>query len=125
MVLSRGCTVRVADLEEQLEARANPEVLGRAVLVDGDEAAERVGDVGVDPRAAVQQQAPDEALDKYDTAKIRSGRTGAVCDIVGTGSDPLKTVNCSTPVRATTAATRPNTPMGANFMTRSVIFIMT
>ncbi len=45
-----------------------------------------------------------EALDKYDTAKIRSGRTGAVCDIVGTGSDPLKTVNCSTPAALIAAA---------------------
>lgn len=38
-----------------------------------------------------------EALDRYDTAKIHTNRSGAVCDIVGTGSDPLKTVNCSTP----------------------------
>ncbi len=38
-----------------------------------------------------------DALDRYDTAKIRAGLQGAVCDIVGTGSDPLKTINCSTP----------------------------
>ncbi len=38
-----------------------------------------------------------DALDRYDTAKIRAGLQGTVCDIVGTGSDPLKTVNCSTP----------------------------
>jgi anthranilate phosphoribosyltransferase len=37
------------------------------------------------------------ALDRSDTAKIRAGIQGTVCDIVGTGSDPLKTVNCSTP----------------------------
>jgi anthranilate phosphoribosyltransferase len=45
-----------------------------------------------------------EALDTYDTAKIQSGLTGAVCDIVGTGSDPLKTVNCSTPAALIAAA---------------------
>ena len=38
-----------------------------------------------------------DALDRYDTAKIRPNISGPVCDIVGTGSDPLKTVNCSTP----------------------------
>lgn len=38
-----------------------------------------------------------EAIDLYDTAKISSGRHLEVCDIVGTGSDQLKTVNCSTP----------------------------
>ena len=38
-----------------------------------------------------------DALDRYDTAKIRARLQGTVCDIVGTGSDPLKTVNCSTP----------------------------
>lgn len=38
-----------------------------------------------------------DALDRYDTAKIRTALVGPVCDIVGTGSDPLKTVNCSTP----------------------------
>ncbi|OQY53725.1 MAG: anthranilate phosphoribosyltransferase [Desulfobacteraceae bacterium 4572_88] len=38
-----------------------------------------------------------DALDRYDTAKIRTRVEGAVCDIVGTGSDPVKTVNCSTP----------------------------
>jgi anthranilate phosphoribosyltransferase len=38
-----------------------------------------------------------DALDKYDTAKIAPSLGGAVCDIVGTGSDSLKTINCSTP----------------------------
>lgn len=38
-----------------------------------------------------------QALDQYDTAKIHTNRPGTVCDIVGTGSDQLKTVNCSTP----------------------------
>lgn len=38
-----------------------------------------------------------DALDRYDTAKIRAELQGTVCDIVGTGSDPLKTINCSTP----------------------------
>lgn len=38
-----------------------------------------------------------DALDQYDTAKIEFSTKGAVCDIVGTGSDSLKTINCSTP----------------------------
>ncbi len=38
-----------------------------------------------------------DALDQYDTKKIDVNIEGFVCDIVGTGSDPLKTVNCSTP----------------------------
>ncbi len=38
-----------------------------------------------------------DALDRYDTAKIQCRLPGPVCDIVGTGSDPLKTINCSTP----------------------------
>ncbi len=38
-----------------------------------------------------------DALDRYDTAKINAAVDGPICDIVGTGSDPLKTVNCSTP----------------------------
>src|SRR5512137_2272356 len=38
-----------------------------------------------------------DALDRYDTAKIDARLAGPVCDIVGTGSDALKTVNCSTP----------------------------
>lgn len=38
-----------------------------------------------------------DALDRYDTAKIKPRLNGPVCDIVGTGSDPIKTVNCSTP----------------------------
>ena len=45
-----------------------------------------------------------DALDRYDTAKIKTVRTGAICDIVGTGSDALKTVNCSTPAAAIAAA---------------------
>ena len=38
-----------------------------------------------------------DALDRYDTAKIQTDLPGPICDIVGTGSDPLKTINCSTP----------------------------
>lgn len=38
-----------------------------------------------------------DALNQYDTEKISVNISGPVCDIVGTGSDPLKTVNCSTP----------------------------
>jgi len=38
-----------------------------------------------------------DALDRYDTAKIHTHISGPICDIVGTGSDPLKTINCSTP----------------------------
>jgi anthranilate phosphoribosyltransferase len=45
-----------------------------------------------------------DALDRYDTAKIRTHLTGPVCDIVGTGSDPLKTINCSTPAALIAAA---------------------
>lgn len=45
-----------------------------------------------------------DALDRYDTAKIQCGIEGAVCDIVGTGSDALKTINCSTPAALIAAA---------------------
>ncbi|GLI33422.1 anthranilate phosphoribosyltransferase [Desulforhabdus amnigena] len=45
-----------------------------------------------------------DALDLYDTEKIHTQLTGPVCDIVGTGSDPLKTVNCSTPAALIAAA---------------------
>ncbi len=38
-----------------------------------------------------------DALDRFDTEKINTSLNGAVADIVGTGSDFLKTVNCSTP----------------------------
>ena len=38
-----------------------------------------------------------DALDRYDTAKVHTHLSGPICDIVGTGSDPLKTINCSTP----------------------------
>ncbi len=38
-----------------------------------------------------------DALDQYDTAKVKTSVSGPVCDIVGTGSDPVKTLNCSTP----------------------------
>lgn len=38
-----------------------------------------------------------DALDLYDTAKVPYKADGPVCDIVGTGSDNLKTINCSTP----------------------------
>ena len=45
-----------------------------------------------------------DALDRYDTAKIHTRLNGPVCDIVGTGSDPLKTINCSTPAALIAAA---------------------
>lgn len=45
-----------------------------------------------------------DALDRYDTAKINTARTGVICDIVGTGSDPLKTINGSTPAALIAAA---------------------
>lgn len=45
-----------------------------------------------------------DALDRYDTAKISTDRTGPICDIVGTGSDRLKTVNVSTPASFIAAA---------------------
>ncbi len=45
-----------------------------------------------------------DAMDRYDTAKVKANIDGAVCDIVGTGSDPLKTVNCSTPASLIAAA---------------------
>jgi anthranilate phosphoribosyltransferase len=38
-----------------------------------------------------------DALDLHDTEKINPDLTGPISDIVGTGSDSLKTVNCSTP----------------------------
>jgi anthranilate phosphoribosyltransferase len=41
-----------------------------------------------------------DALDKFDTEKFRAdikGGGGEVCDIVGTGSDAMKTVNASSP----------------------------
>ena len=38
-----------------------------------------------------------EAMTRYDTARINVDTSGTVCDIVGTGSDKLKTINCSTP----------------------------
>lgn len=45
-----------------------------------------------------------QALDLYDTAKISVNTRGPVCDIVGTGSDRLKTINCSTPAALIAAA---------------------
>ncbi|GBC61609.1 anthranilate phosphoribosyltransferase [Desulfonema ishimotonii] len=45
-----------------------------------------------------------DALDRYDTAKITVSTDETVCDIVGTGSDPVKTVNCSTPASLIAAA---------------------
>jgi anthranilate phosphoribosyltransferase len=45
-----------------------------------------------------------DALDRFDTAKIKAHLSGPVCDIVGTGSDPLKTINCSTPAALIAAA---------------------
>jgi len=44
------------------------------------------------------------ALDEFDTAKINIDSDEVICDIVGTGSDNLKTVNCSTPAAVIAAA---------------------
>lgn len=38
-----------------------------------------------------------DALDRYDTEKFFAETNKPICDIVGTGSDSLKTVNCSSP----------------------------
>lgn len=38
-----------------------------------------------------------DALDRFDTEKFRANIDGVICDIVGTGSDALKTVNASSP----------------------------
>jgi anthranilate phosphoribosyltransferase len=38
-----------------------------------------------------------DALDRYDTEKFKADVSGAICDIVGTGSDAMKTVNASSP----------------------------
>jgi len=38
-----------------------------------------------------------DALDKFDTEKFKAEVKGVVCDIVGTGSDAIKTVNASSP----------------------------
>ncbi|NTU53650.1 MAG: anthranilate phosphoribosyltransferase [Chlorobiaceae bacterium] len=45
-----------------------------------------------------------DALDRHDTAKITIDIDGPVCDIVGTGSDQLKTLNCSSPAALIAAA---------------------
>ncbi|OGI20966.1 MAG: anthranilate phosphoribosyltransferase [Candidatus Melainabacteria bacterium RIFOXYA12_FULL_32_12] len=45
-----------------------------------------------------------DALDMYDTAKFEANISGTICDIVGTGSDALKTVNCSSPASIIAAA---------------------
>lgn len=45
-----------------------------------------------------------DALDRHDTAKIDIDIPGPVCDIVGTGSDRLKTLNCSSPAALIAAA---------------------
>ncbi len=45
-----------------------------------------------------------DALDRHDTAKIDVDLDGPVCDIVGTGSDRLKTLNCSSPAALIAAA---------------------
>ncbi len=59
-----------------------------------------------------------EALDLYDTAKIDIKTQGPVCDIVGTGSDKLKTVNCSTPAALIAAAAGlPTAKKGARLVT--------
>ncbi len=59
-----------------------------------------------------------EALDLYDTAKINIKTRGPVCDIVGTGSDQLKTVNCSTPAALIAAAAGlPTAKKGARLVT--------
>ncbi|MDR0373465.1 MAG: anthranilate phosphoribosyltransferase [Nitrososphaerota archaeon] len=38
-----------------------------------------------------------DALDQFDTEKFKADVKGDVCDIVGTGSDAMKTVNASSP----------------------------
>ncbi|MCL2135193.1 MAG: anthranilate phosphoribosyltransferase [Candidatus Bathyarchaeota archaeon] len=38
-----------------------------------------------------------DALDRFDTEKFKANINGVVCDIVGTGSDAMKTVNASSP----------------------------
>ncbi|MDR0797582.1 MAG: anthranilate phosphoribosyltransferase [Nitrososphaerota archaeon] len=38
-----------------------------------------------------------DALDRFDTEKFKANIKGTVCDIVGTGSDAMKTVNASSP----------------------------
>ncbi|MCL2287592.1 MAG: anthranilate phosphoribosyltransferase [Candidatus Bathyarchaeota archaeon] len=38
-----------------------------------------------------------DALDRFDTEKFKADVKGPVCDIVGTGSDSMKTVNASSP----------------------------
>ena len=59
-----------------------------------------------------------DALDCYDTAKINTSVTGPVCDIVGTGSDALKTINCSTPAFLIAAACGlPIAKKGARYVT--------
>lgn len=59
-----------------------------------------------------------DALDRYDTAKIHITLEGAVCDIVGTGSDPLKTINCSSPAALIAAACNlPVAKKGARLVT--------
>ena len=59
-----------------------------------------------------------DALDRYDTAKINTNRRGPVCDIVGTGSDALKTINCSTPAFLIAAACGlPIAKKGARYVT--------
>ncbi|RXK87833.1 anthranilate phosphoribosyltransferase [Chlorobaculum sp. 24CR] len=45
-----------------------------------------------------------DALDRHDTAKLDIDLDGPVCDIVGTGSDRLKTLNCSSPAALIAAA---------------------
>jgi len=45
-----------------------------------------------------------DALDSCDTMKIEVDLVGPVCDIVGTGSDSLKTLNCSSPAALIAAA---------------------
>jgi len=45
-----------------------------------------------------------DAMDQLDTSKIECINQEVVCDIVGTGSDSLKTVNCSSPAALIAAA---------------------
>jgi len=45
-----------------------------------------------------------DALDRYDTSKVVYTGSNIVCDIVGTGSDSLKTINCSSPASLIAAA---------------------
>ncbi len=95
--------------------------IARGEVLSRDEAAEAYRQVILDEQPELQQGAflaahqargPNtaefsgawDALDAHDTAKIHPRLEGPVGDIVGTGSDALKTVNASTPAALIAAA---------------------